>query len=632
MKIHKYDAVVVGSGASGFSAAVRIAESGKSIACITEGVNIGTSRNTGSDKQTYYKLSLGGKSSDSVAEMAENLFSFGAVDGDTALCEAALSARCFYTLAEGGVPFPHNRYGEYVGYKTDHDPFKRATTAGPLTSKYMTEMWEKKAKFLDIPIFDGYLAIEILHQNNRVYGLVIINKQNGDIEAICSSNVILATGGPAGAYADSVYPESQNGSLGLAVSSGIKMQNLTEWQYGLASVNPKWNVSGTYMQVLPRFVSVDEKGNEYEFLFDSFKDPYEALSLVFLKGYQWPFDCKKLNGGSSIIDLLVYYEKTVKNRRVFLDFTKNPLGMESMDFSRLSNDAYDYLKQGGALSGKPIDRLLFMNKPAVELYLGHGIDISREYLEIALCAQHHNGGISVSSDWECSVKGLFAIGECAGTHGISRPGGSALNAGQVGALRAADCISRKNYETDENTFRILASEAYARHNVFIEKIIANTDNVQEAITNARRKMSDNAAAIRSKENIKAYLKEVEKLLKEFEARIVVKNKFEVYKAYIYKDILLAQNALLFAMLDYEEACYSSRGSAIIHDNKGFLPTGLDEMFRFRLSENTAYDKVQEIYFKNNTFHSVFRPRRPIPSEDEFFENVWREYRKTHNIN
>ena len=65
----------------------------------------------------------------------------------------------------------------------------------------------------------------------------------------------------------------------------------------------------------------------------------------------------------------------------------------------------------------------------------HGIE-TENYLEIAVCSQHNNGGISVNMWWETAVKGLFAIGECAGTHGIARPGGSALNSGQVGALRA----------------------------------------------------------------------------------------------------------------------------------------------------------------------------------------------------
>ena len=108
-----YDAIVIGTGAAGYNAAIRIKDDGnKTVAIVTEGISSGTSRNTGSDKQTYYKLGLGGNGADSVRKLAQDLYGFGAVDGDNALCEAALSTRCFLNLCELGVPFPVNRYGE----------------------------------------------------------------------------------------------------------------------------------------------------------------------------------------------------------------------------------------------------------------------------------------------------------------------------------------------------------------------------------------------------------------------------------------------------------------------------------------------------------------------------------------
>ena len=42
-------------------------------------------------------------------------------------------------LVRNGVEFPCNRYGAYVGYKTDHDPRQRATSAGPKTSMQMVQ-------------------------------------------------------------------------------------------------------------------------------------------------------------------------------------------------------------------------------------------------------------------------------------------------------------------------------------------------------------------------------------------------------------------------------------------------------------------------------------------------------------
>ena len=124
--------LIIGSGAAAFNAADSLYDLGvKDILLVTEGIYMGTSRNTGSDKQTYYKLSLAGGHGDSVRRLAEVLFEGGCVDGDHALCEAALSCQGFFKLVELGVPFPHNRYGEFVGYKTDHAPNDRGTSVGP---------------------------------------------------------------------------------------------------------------------------------------------------------------------------------------------------------------------------------------------------------------------------------------------------------------------------------------------------------------------------------------------------------------------------------------------------------------------------------------------------------------------
>lgn len=632
MRIECFDTVVVGSGAAGYNAAIRIKEDATKTVCIvTEGVLFGTSRNTGSDKQTYYKLGLGGDSPDSVAAMAENLFSCGSVDGDNALCEAALSSRCFFRLCELGVPFPVNRYGEYVGYKTDHDPFARATSAGPLTSKFMTEALEKKADVLNIEVFDGYLAVEVLTDRNGVCGLLTVEKKSGEYVTFCCANVVLCTGGPAGIYADSVYPASQCGATSLALFAGASLQNMTEWQYGLASIAPRWNVSGTYMQVLPRFVSIDEDGNESEFLLDYFKDPYAALSVVFLKGYQWPFDSKKVLDGSSVIDLLVYRECVMKKRRVYLDFTKNPFGLENIAFEKLSDEAYNYLKKADALFGTPLDRLDKMNRPAIEIYASKGLDITKEYLEIALCAQHNNGGIAVDLWWQTSVVGLFAAGECAGTHGITRPGGSALNAGQVGSLRAAQYICQSKRRVDKGETSAALEKVLGSHLKLHKSVLKNEDNVSSKIKEAARLMSDCGGAIRELDAMLTAYDKTVAALADVVNEIGVDNAGEIYKVYQLVSILTTQAATLAAMIDFAQKRKQTRGSALYPDNNGALRDGLDELFRFTPEKVFSGDKIQQVKMENGNFAIDWRDVRPIPQKDDFFETVWRGYRENKNI-
>lgn len=628
--MREFDAIVIGSGAAGFNAANRIKEMSKlSVAIVTEDVNCGTSRNTGSDKQTYYKLSLSGDSSDSVRQMAEDLFACGSTDGDTALCEAALSVRSFLNLCELGVAFPTNRYGEYIGYKTDHDPRARATSAGPLTSKFMTEALEKRAKELNVEILSGYLAVEILKDKKGVAGLLCIKSESGELVGIKCPNIIIATGGPGGIYHDSVYPKCHTGSTGLALKAGAKAQNLTEWQFGLASVDPRWNVSGTYMQVLPRFISVDGNGAEHEFLLDFFQDPYEALSQVFLKGYQWPFDSKKVLNGSSVIDLLVYKECKIKNRRVYLDYTKNPFGLDKIDFECLAPEAYEYLKKAQALFGTPIERLKKMNQPAIDLYKSKGCNIETEYLEIALCAQHCNGGLAVDLWWQTSVPGLFAVGECAGTHGVARPGGSALNSGQVGSLRAAQYICA--HPRSHGDFDAVFKSAFERHGRILKSVLSKDDNIDGLISLAQEQMSASAGAIRVPSLLKSASDAVRRSLMSIEKDVRINSAARLYKFYKLYDILLSQQAVIACYSDFSVKMNVTRGSALYYTQDGELRDGLDEFFRFSQDNGETDSLIQEAEFKNGEFICSWRNVRPIPDNDDFFENVWRSYRENGNV-
>ena len=635
-KVYRCNTAVVGSGAAGFNAADRLWQLGQhDIVLVTENRAGGTSRNTGSDKQTYYKLTLSGGEPDSVREMADTLYAGRCVDGDLALCEAALSSQCFLKLVELGVPFPRNRYGEYIGYKTDHDPRRRATSVGPYTSKQMTECLEAAVQAKGVPMLDKTQVIKILTDGGTVCGLLCLNVTAQDdadrFTLIRCKNVIWATGGPAGMYADSVYPFSQYGATGLALEAGARGKNLTEWQYGLASVAPRWNVSGTYMQVLPRVYSTAADGSdEREFLMDFFSDVHDMLSNLFLKGYQWPFDVRKVADGSSIIDILVYLE-TCKRRKVYLDYRTNPAGGE-FSYDALLPEAREYLTRAGACFGTPIERLAHMNQPAIDFYRDKGVDLYTQPLEIALCAQHNNGGIGIDCWWQTDVKGLFAVGEAAASHGVYRPGGTALNAGQVGSTRAAQYIAARCRGDASAGFDAAASAALAEMAALADACRADTGNVRALWQHAAEEMSRCGAAIRDPAQIRAYGKQVEAQLAGFAKTVKAGSRTELAMVYRLRDMLLSQHAYLTAMADYTAHGGKSRGSALYTDLTGGIKpfTQLPDTFTFALDEAEA-PLIQELWLENNTCRTAWRAPRPIPEDDDFFENVWRSYRETGNI-
>lgn len=624
--VYLVDAAVIGSGCAGFNAADWLFALGvENVVLVTEGIKMGTSRNTGSDKQTYYKLSISGNA-DSVSDMAADLFAGGGVNGDTALAEAANSTRCFLKLANLGVPFPTDAYGQYVGYKTDHDPRQRASSAGPLTSRFMTEVLEKAVKQKNIPILDRLTAIRLLTEDQTVKGVLCIDQQGNPV-VLCCGCVVLATGGPASCYADVVYPHSQTGMSGLALEAGAEAANLNEWQYGLASIKFRWNVSGTYQQVLPRYFSVDQDGVEREFLLSYFASPGTALDMEFLKGYQWPFDSEKRTG-SSLIDIAVYHERVVLKRRVYMDFRREPTGLEE-DFSVLGTEAYQYLQRSNALCKTPIARLEKMNPAAIALYRGHGIDLYTEPLEIAVCAQHHNGGIAVDANWQSSVGGLYVVGEAAGTFGPRRPGGSALNSAQVGALRASEHIAwtlRPNAQVDASFDALAASAvstylrqtAQALQNRTAEHSVAQKKRLQ-------RIMSDCAAYLRDIPKIRSFRTELDQLFSNFFSQIRIDTLPQAISLYKTRDMIITQLAVLSAM-EYAASAFGTRGGSLVLKPDGESLAVPLEQYRIAPPILPTKNVWLSTKLTSEGFESRLLPVRAIPQPDDWFENVWAEYR------
>jgi len=647
IKIISLNTVIIGSGAAGLNAADRLFSLGQSdIAIITEGFKKGTSRNAGSDKQTYYKLNLSGNHPDSIDEMANTLFQGGCMDGDIALVEAALSPWCFFHLVDIGVPFPHNRFGEFIGYKTDYDSRQRASSAGPLTSKLMTDKLEEQVIKKGIRIFDGYQVIALFtdKKKTRTIGCMALNL--GELEDLDQclflfncQNIVYAVGGPAGMYSFLAYPRSQNGAIGIALEAGAMGKNLTESQYGIASIKFRWNLSGSYQQVLPRYISTDQQGKDQkEFLDPYFNSTGKMLDAIFLKGYQWPFDPEKIrNDGSSLIDLLVYYETLVKGRRVWLDYSHNPKKAEKesgkIDFDLLGEESFRYLKNSGALSERPIERLYTINKPAIDLYRDHGIDLEKEYLEVAVCAQHNNGGLHGNIWWESNLQHFFSVGEVNGSHGIHRPGGSALNAGQVGSLRAVQFITAR-YSDKVLTFNDFLSQSIEQINVklnIIKRLLNNLNhesNVMQLREKVRKLMSQYGAHIRSWEGTVKALKEMKKNLQLFPKNIQIRSVQELGLVFQNYDMMISQYVYMSAIKNYLENGGQSRGSYLVYCKDGKLANSyLPEKFRFQLSKGKLKNKIQRVRYQGGNCTFYWDEVKPIMERKDWFENIWKKYRE-----
>jgi len=652
-EFEEFNSIVVGSGAAGLNCALHLVKEGLSpseVAIITDNLGGGTSFNAGSDKQTYYKLSIVGEQVDSPFIMAKDLMQGGAMHGDIALIESTNSIKEFFHLIELGVPFPHDEYGAYVGYKTDNDPKQRATSIGPLTSHMMGNCLLRAVKDQDILIYDKHQAIKILVDDSeepaKAIGLLCINIEDISnakdileltkfIKIFKVRNIIIATGGPAILYKDSVYPKSQTGMTGLAINAGCILQNLTESQFGLASLKFRWNLSGSYQQVIPRYFSVDDSGQQIEFLNELFPSFKELSNATFLKGYQWPFNPFHIeNWGSSLIDLAVYHEKTTLGKKVFLDYTKNPSNYSTEDLSEL---ARDYLTKSNSLSGTPIERLRKLNIEALKIYKRNNIDLETDPIEISVCNQHLNGGITGDRWYESSVSHLFAIGEINGSHGVHRPGGSALNAGQVGGLRAAQKISERYtfiQPPNEEKFRVISQNSLDKLHIEIKNAFDESEKkrtLKEILEQIKIRMSHYGSIIRSKNGLEKEIEIVSSLLKTFEQQVQLKASSDIVKYFQIKDALSTQLFILTAIYNYHVNHGISRGSYLIMRNKlnkderQVIPPKPLEQYKFVISNDIHAQKIQQLHFKDDRILINWENVHPIPKQMAWFENTWKKF-------
>lgn len=659
--IHNYSTVIVGAGAAGMNCAVHlyefmceknVAEPEKKIAVITGGIGLGASRMSGSDKQTYYKMGTSPDVADSAADFAKTLQAGGCCHGDLSLAEGIGSLREFYHLVQVGVPFPHDKTGTYIGYKTDHDPYERATSAGPKTSRFMSEHLQGQVKRYGIKIFDNQEAAQLLTigggKNKRIAGVVTVDKKkisktNFAVNLYLGNTIVLAAGGPGELYETSVYPRGQVGIHGLAFEAGLAAENLTESQFGLASTKFRWNVSGTYMQVIPRIFSTDADGkNEREFLTGFFPTMSKMATDIFLKGYQWPFDPQRIeNLQSSLIDILVFNENQ-KGRRVFMDFLKNPVpgpNMKEFDLNDLEPEALVYLQKAGALQATPIERLAHMNPLAIDIYKENGINLYREPLEISVCSQHNNGGFAINKWWESSIPKTFVIGEMAGSHGVKRPGGSALNAGQTGGLRAADYIVNF-YGSEIADYGKKTGEIEKQLKALLGKLAAISNGTRTAgdvIKEIQHRMTVSGGHIRQINDAKKALADAITLYRLIQKNGLKLNNIKELPAAIQASHLsLASAGYLKAIVALLEQGSGSRGSHLVLAEDGIQihPDVIDKAtgkaLKFKPENQQLRSTILRLELDNKS-PDLFRCEniapRPMPAYRKAFETAWQDYRK-----
>ncbi len=507
MKKHSCDVLVIGSGGAGLMAAISAKETHKEakVILVTKG-ELGKSGVTAlacSDRMAFHVTlpytEPGGE--DAWKHHAEDIYRIGGGVSDEDLAEilARNSRDAFEYLDSLGVPFVRDN-GKVAQFVTDGSKYARATYTGPDTANRIEEVLVNKVRGMGIDIIENHVVIDlIVSEENMVIGAIGIDTNIGsqelDIECLTiyeTKSVILSTGGAGEAYKVNVFPPGMTGDgYAMAYRAGAELVNMEFIQIGLSSTKTKLACSGTMLRAMPRIINSEGK----EFLknyFPASVTPDEICNILFTKGASWPVSYEEK---SHVIDVAVFKEIN-SGKKVYLDYNANPEGLNR----NLAGES-------------PLDRLKRINPEILSWLKGHGVDLANEdKIEIAPAAQHFQGGVKIREFGQTSIKGLYAVGECAGgQHGANRPGGNALLDGQVfgkiaGSNAAEEAVRLSSTkEISEGRVKLTLSHIYG--------ILNNKDGIKanEVRKSIQEILSTYASVVRTSEGLNRGLSELNKL-------------------------------------------------------------------------------------------------------------------------
>ena len=166
------------------------------------------------------------------------------------------------------------------------------------------------------------------------------------------------------------------------------------------------------------------------------------------------------------------------------------------------------------------------------------------------------------------------MGEVNGSHGIYRPGGSALNAGQVGAIRASQYIAKRYVGEPCSREQFLSShmKEVEEETAFGERVLHGSEGCFTDVAAQRRllgiRMTKYGACIRTEEGIRTALEENLRQREQLEQKVMIKGPEVLKDLYKLKHLLISQFVYLEALKDYDARVGISRGSYLVYNAGG----------------------------------------------------------------
>ncbi len=388
MAEHRYDIIVIGSGAAGLTAALNLAEHFK-VGVIAKGA-----LNEGSTAHAQGGIAAVLEPGDTFDSHIEDTMIAGAGLNNRATVEFVVehAPAAIERLAELGVPFTlaPDTNELHLTREGGHS-HRRIVHVDDATGWAVQVALERAAEaHRNITLIPDMVAIDLVTSRHgerysgdgHVWGVYALNRKRGKVETFTARATILATGGAGRVYLFSTAPRGATGDgIAMAWRAGCRVSNMEFMQF---------HPTCLYNLEVKNFLITEAVRGEGGHL------------LIPDTGYRFmpDFDERAELAPRDVVARAIDHEI----KRLGLDYVHLDISHQPPDFVRGH----------------------FPN--IYEKLLGLGIDITRDPIPV-VPAQHYTcGGVMIDLDGRTDLPGLYAAGEVSqsGLHGANRLASNSL--------------------------------------------------------------------------------------------------------------------------------------------------------------------------------------------------------------